>query len=130
MPISALILSASAMGLLGAYLAHRRGRNPYAWFCIGFFFGLLGAMFIFFAPAHKKTALQGESKSSIPSFILQGPTDKFWYYVDKAEQQIGPMSFEALRSAWGQGKISPATYVWHEDLPDWKPLETFLTSSP
>jgi len=130
-PITPLTLLAALLtGALGAYLAYKRGRNPYIWFCIGSFFGILGAFAIFFAPSRKKT-LGNLQPISAPETAqtLQGPSDKFWYYLNPEHQQIGPMSLEGLINAWRQGKISLTTYVWNEELPDWKPLQELITTS-
>jgi hypothetical protein len=133
-PITPLtVLAALLTGALGAYLAHRRGRNPYIWFCIGSFFGILGAFAIFFAPSRKKVLarLQPETAPELWTPKIQGPSDKFWYYLNPEHRQIGPMSLDGLTNAWRQGKISLTTYVWNEELPDWKPLqELVITSSP
>jgi len=132
-PITPLtILFAALTGFLGAYLAKRRGRNPYLWFFMGSFFGILGAFAIFFAPSKKKPVRQPVEAAAAPELppSIQGPSDKFWYYLDPSHQQVGPMSHDALTAAWSQGKISLTTYVWHEELPDWKPLQELITSSP
>jgi uncharacterized protein DUF4339 len=131
-PISPLtIFVALLTGALGAYLAHRRGRNPYLWFCIGSFFGILGAFAIFFAPSRKKIFAKAEPESAEqpPPPAIQGPSDKFWYYLNPEHQRIGPMSLDGLTNAWRQGKISLTTYVWNEELPDWKPLQELLTAA-
>ena len=136
-PITPLtILAALATGVLGAYLAHKRGRNPYIWFCIGAFFGILGAFVIFFMPSRKK-ALPKTTKLEVPENLpmpaINGPADKFWYYLNPEHKQIGPMSLDGLTNAWRQGKISLTTYVWNEELPEWKLLQdllTKITSSP
>ncbi len=117
-------LAAILTGGLGAYFATRRGRNPYVWFSLGFFFGILGAFAIFFAPKKK-----GVVKKTAEPRGIQGPLDKFWYYVNSANERVGPMSLVALNATWHQGEISEATLVWHEDLPEWKRLGE-LTSSP
>jgi hypothetical protein len=121
------LLAALCTGILGAYLAYRRARNPYIWFCIGFFFGILGAFFILFASSRKKKAVDPEATPA-PEPTILGPSDKFWYYLDPNHAQIGPMSLEALNGAWKQGKISLTTYVWHEELPEWKPLQELITN--
>ena len=43
-------------------------------------------------------------------------------------QQQGPMSHDALTAAWREGKLNLSTYVWNEELPEWKPLEEFVKS--
>jgi hypothetical protein len=132
-PITPLTLLAALLtGLLGAYLAHKRGRNPYIWFCIGSFFGILGAFAIFFAPSRKKALSKPAPPIPVrePEPTIQGPSDKFWYYLNPEHQQVGPMSLDGLTNAWRQRKISLTTYVWNEELPDWKPLQELLTNSP
>ena len=117
-PLPALLSVSFAVGIFSAYYARKTGRNPYVWFAVGFFFGALGIFAIFFAPKKKVKAPPGP----VISFNLRGPNDKLWYYLDKGKQQEGPMSRDALIAAWKSGKIGPATYLWHEELADWKPL--------
>lgn len=106
------------MAILSAHLAHRQKRNPYFWFAIGFFLGLIGILAFFFIPKQSAAVVQ------VPS--LKGPTDKWWYYLDAENKQQGPMSFDAMNRAWRDGKAKIDTYVWHEELPEWKPLKEFL----
>lgn len=117
-----MLLVAAVIGTISAYLAFKRGKNPYLWFAIGFFFGVLGIFAMFFTAAKKKSAPAPKQ----PTLRLEGPIDKFWYYLDPSNTQQGPMSKEALTSAWKAGKITPSTYIWHEELPEWKPLKESL----
>ncbi len=120
-PISPLmIVSAVIIGSISAYLAHKRGRNPYLWFILGFLFGIFGIFAIFFTSPKKKEPLP---QKKVPVYSIHGPKDKFWYYLDSSHQQQGPMSHDALTIAWKNGKIDPSTYVWHEEMTDWKPLK-------
>jgi len=116
-------LMAGLFGLCSAYLAHRGGRNPYKWFFIGALFGIFGLAILFVIPRMKKEASQSKT---IPLPEINGPADKLWYYLDPSQEQQGPMSHHALTSALRQGKISLSTYVWHEDLGDWKVLKEFV----
>lgn len=125
-PITSLtFLLAFLTGCMGAWFAHRRKKNIYLWFTIGFFFGILGAFLIFFIPQKKKKPAALQKPEPLPPSIL-GPSDKFWYYLTTEHEQVGPMSHAALTSAFRQGKISPTTFVWNEELPDWKPLEDMI----
>lgn len=123
-PISPLmVVSAVVIGGVSAYLAYKRGRNPYAWFAIGFFFGIFGIFAIFFASGKKKPIPIPKLE---PVLTIQGPTDKFWYYLDPLNQQQGPMSRDAITIAWKEGKVDLSTFVWHEEMTDWKPLKDTL----
>ena len=117
-----MIISGLALGLLSARLAYKKERNPYLWFALGFLFGIFGICAIFFAPKRSAAVPNPE-----PLATIQGPTDKFWYYLDPAEQQQGPMSHDALSIAWKEGKVAPTTLVWHEDMSNWTPLKEVLS---
>lgn len=120
-----MIVSAIAIGAVSAYLAHKRGRNPFIWFAVGFIFGIFGIFAIFFASPKTKAPPQPNVPAE-PLLTIQGPADKFWYYLDPANQQQGPMSRDALSTAWKEGKINLTTYIWHEDLADWQLLKDAL----
>ncbi len=121
------LIAALLTGALGAFLATRRGKNPYLWFFWGFFFGILGALAIFFTSQRKKLSERPSIQPSVPK--IQGPAEKFWYYVNTANEQVGPMSLAVLNATWVRGEISESTLVWHEDLSEWKRLGE-LTNSP
>lgn len=118
-----LIIASVVIGAVSAYLGHKRGRNPYLWFAIGFFFGIFGIFTIIFATSRKQP--EPEEKRE-PVFTIQGPINKFWYYLDASHKQQGPMSHNALTAAWRSGEIDSSTYVWHEEMPEWKPLKETL----
>ncbi len=97
-PITPLtILAALLTGALGAYLAHRRGRNPYIWFCIGSFFGILVRLRSS-SPQKKNSpkAKPGSPKEERPLQTIQGPSDKFWYYLNPEHQQVGTHELRQL----------------------------------
>lgn len=122
---TATLVCGFLMGVLSAYLAHRRGKNLYLWFSLGFLFGIFGILAIFFAPNPKKkesSSVAPVIQEPAPAPSIQGPKDKFWYYLDPTHVQQGPVSFDALTTAWREGKITVSTYVWNEDLTDWKVL--------
>jgi hypothetical protein len=116
-------IASLVVGCFSAYFARKRGQNPYVWFLIGFLLGVFGVMTFFFA------SRRGKKKEAAPTerpLFIDGPTDKFWYYLGIENKQEGPMSRDALDLAWKNGKVSDTTYVWHEDLSDWKPLRELL----
>lgn len=115
------IISGLIMGSITAYLAYRQKRDIRFWFMLGFVLGIFGILAFFFMPK--------QPPKEVPGPTIQGPVDKLWYYLDGAQQQKGPMSFDALSRALKEKKISLENYVWHEELPEWKLLKEF-TSSP
>lgn len=111
-------------GFISAYLAHRRGKNPIIWFLVGCLFGLFGIFaFLFFTP--KKRQTQSSPVVEAQPYLF-GPSDKFWYYLDAANTQVGPMSYDGLSNGWKQGKIPVNSLVWHEELTDWTPLQDLI----
>lgn len=122
-PINPLIfVSAAVMGSISAFLAYKRERNPYLWFALGFIFGIFGIFAIFFFGLKKKEVSMN-LKPLQPVFSIHGPRDKFWYYLDPTHEQKGPMSHDALTKAFREGKVGLSTYVWHEEMPEWKQLK-------
>lgn len=118
-------------GCVTAYFAKNRGRNPYGWFFIGLFLGLIGLCLVFILPK-KQSIVQEEGKPITIEVIPDVPEDhknKFWYYLDDTNKQIGPMSFTALLRDWKEGKVRPETQVWNENLTHWKPFSEFLKKS-
>lgn len=109
------------MGILGAYLAHRQARNPWVWFGVGFVFGFFGIFFLLSIPKKKDSAI-----ALPPKPFIDGPVDRLWYYLDSTRKQIGPMSYPALTLAWKKGDLNEKTLVWHEALPDWCALQSFI----
>ncbi|HSX13517.1 MAG TPA: DUF4339 domain-containing protein [Chlamydiales bacterium] len=107
----------SIYGMISGYLAYRRQKNPYLWFLIGFCFGLIGIAF-FLIPQKKRNARIKQE----PIMVLHGPTDKLWFYLDPTHQQVGPMSYNGILKAFSEKTISKETYVWHENLTEWKKL--------
>lgn len=113
------------IGALTAYIAHKKkGRNLYAWFAIGFFFGLIGLTTLLILPSK----LQEEKKPpEEPTLPVQKPilpmTKEEWYFLDKEHKQVGPLSFSQLKSHYQTGEISKVSYVWNGSLQNWEKLD-------
>ncbi len=118
-----MIAIAFLIGIISAYLSWKRGKNPYLWFTIGFMFGLVGVFAVFFLGKNKTPTKELPKE---PVFTIQGPTNKFWYYLDPSHQQKGPLSKDALTAAWKEGKVDLSTFIWHEELSEWKPFKEIL----
>lgn len=117
-------ICAAVFGAVSAFLAHRQKRNPYLWFAIGFFFGILGVFSIFFSGNTRK---KEPTTPREPIYTILGPSDKFWYYVDADHKQQGPVSRDAIFTQWKEGKLNGSTYVWHEELSEWKALKDYIS---
>ncbi len=47
-----------------------------------------------------------------------------WFYVVKG-QKFGPVPEEELKLQIEARAVHAKTLVWHEGIPDWKPMGTF-----
>ena len=127
--IKELILLALAMGSISAYIAIRKKKNPIAWFFAGFLFGLPGVIFTFFSPFKTKPSLKGFQKLRKASLSSKAPPPpkpvdrRLWYYLDQKNEQCGPMSINALKDTWEKRKVGPQTFVWNDELENWKKIE-------
>lgn len=117
------ILLSSIYGMISGYLAYRKKKNPYKWFLIGFCFGLIGIAFFLIPQKQRKGAAPLKQESMVS---IQGPSDKLWFYLDSTLQQVGPVSYSSISKAFSQKIISQETYVWHENLTEWKKLGEFI----
>ncbi len=113
-PLHYVFIFGALTGALGAYLAHKRGKDPYLWFFICFFCGLLGVIFLFFWPKEEKKQEKPEPLKA----PLAPPA--CWYYLDSANKPIGPMSYESLQKLLDEGVLNQESYIWHEEWKDWK----------
>jgi len=118
------------IGVSTAYFAQQRGRNPYIWFAIGIFFGLLGLLFVFLLPvvnANEESDSNVDKESFAP--LLPQKNHEFlindWFYLDSQNKQQGPISFNALKKMLEEEEIKRSTFVWSEGMPDWKKIEEF-----
>jgi hypothetical protein len=128
------------MGFSTAYFAQQRGRNPYLWFIIGIFFGLLGLLFVFLLPVvnadgsgsgfEEKDIIKGEDSSGdSPDFFAPSKSHDFfikdWFYLDSQSKQYGPISFDLLKKLVEEEKIQRSSYVWCVGMTGWKRIEEF-----
>jgi hypothetical protein len=44
-----------------------------------------------------------------------------WYYLDNQEQQVGPLTEDALQNVISNGTIKKETMVWNESMESWLP---------
>ncbi len=118
-------------GSVSAFLARKRGKNPYLWFFLGTVFGVFGVLFLFFAPQPPGAAKAAPNRDTTPTIditpkVSDSDKEKFWYYLDPDEIQQGPMSYEGLLRNYREGIISKNTHVWNENYDAWKRLSDLL----
>ncbi len=140
------------IGLISAFVAKRKGKNPLLWFAIGTFFSLLGLILLLLLPKNKddddKSTLapvhsmnsEGGAPAEEESYSEPTPTAKRiksdpsfqWYYVfesDSSAEVRGPMTIDLLRKAVVSLKLPLATYIWCDDFPDWTQISEFQNPS-
>lgn len=110
-------------GIISATIAYKNKRNFYFWFLIGFLFCLLGVAILkfFINKDKKKSKINPEQVRYNP--LLTPEADKIWYYLDKDEKHSEPMSVVALHQAFLKRKINFSTYVWNEEMENWKKIK-------
>lgn len=114
------------IGLLTGYCAQRRGRDAKVWFLIGFLFGLigLGALFLFPRKDMEEVPNTESLNTSKPIEDQVEPPriesqSKEWFYLDKQNNQFGPITFESLKEKLNSGIVDGSTYVWTEGMENW-----------
>ena len=110
------LISSLGWGCLNAWLAKRSGRNPYRWFLIGVLLGAFGVGFLMIGRKKHKPAPQKETPE-----ITFSP-NVFWYYLN-GKEKVGPMSSQAIEKIYLDDKIDANTFIWNEEMDDWKRLK-------
>lgn len=115
------------LGFICSQIAKKKNRNPTTWFYVGFFLGIIGVLLVALLPAQQRAVQQiiltPTEIVPIQNPVIQELRQKHWYYLDKNQTQLGPMSFDAFKRCYQEGKFFITSYVWNEDLENWKKLE-------
>lgn len=129
-----------------AHFAEKKGRSNLGWFILGFTFAIFALVVLYFLPPLKEEKLINEERekenlneeeivlessnteavsSSLPLPFETQPdlVNQLWFYLDKDHQQIGPVSFIALKEEWRQGLINLHSYVWSEGMEKWQRVD-------
>lgn len=116
------IIGGILFGSICAYAAKKKNLNQLGWFALGFAFGVFALVVLTFIRPKKVAAALPELEPLFPS---ESPlTEKMWYYLTPEQEQVGPMSYNALERAYRADLISDETYLWNDDLDNWQPLST------
>lgn len=119
------------IGILTAYYARSKGRDPTAWFILGFLFTIFAPIVLYFlSDLNEKTneptmtveppdSSLAQTKPS-SSYEPSPEENKLWYYLDRNHQQQGPVSLIALRELWKTGDLELTNYVWTEGMDKWE----------
>jgi len=129
------------MGVATSYFAFRRGRDPYIWFALGIFFGVLAMLVLVLLPSlinenelevdrKNQAIVEGEERRIVeeekienaPNLLPQSVQTKDWFYLDKARQQQGPFSFYIVSELWQNGELEAQSLVWTEGMVEWKKI--------
>lgn len=121
------------IGAICSRTAKQRGRSPSLWFFLGILLGVIGLIILYILPPKKIVLATAPSSPPLsPPLIEDTPslartesapeTTILWYYLDEGNKQFGPMSFHALQTAWDEDQITSTTYVWNEQMENWKTL--------
>lgn len=120
MEILVVIISWLLFGGASSYFAKQRGRDPFAWFLIGMFLGILGLLLLFLLPPLTAPVQVVEEKSEeLEPLEDEMPYSlKAWYYLDQTHNQIGPVSYNQLKKA----NLQSDSLIWCEGMPEWQPV--------
>lgn len=114
------------LGVACSYYATKRGRDPYAWFAIGIFFGIFGFIALFLLPPLNEENATIEKPEEIPVIVSPSPEQEFltsqWFYINPTFPQQGPITFHALQDLWKTNAISNNTFVWSNGMKEWKKI--------
>jgi len=116
------IIGGVLFGSICAYAAKKKNLNQLGWFALGFSFGVFALIVLTFLKGKKVPAILPELEPLFPS---ESPlTEKMWYYLTPEQEQVGPMSYNALERAYRADLITDETYLWNDNLDNWQPLST------
>ena len=51
-------------------------------------------------------------------------------YLNRDGQQMGPYSLEQIQRHLAEGSVLPADLAWHEELPEWVPVQQLAAAVP
>jgi len=123
-----LLISWTLTGWITSRIALQSNRSQMKWFYVGFFLGIFAILLILILNYFDGVYSSKEKVEVAPSPIdpeLIELREKHWYFLDNASNQYGPMTFDAIRKSFQDGKVEESNYIWHEDLSEWQRLKEY-----
>ncbi len=131
-------ISIVIMFLLGSICSHNarmKNRNRQVWFILGVLFGAIALIVLFFLPRRipeRLTPVHSTAQDGLGGAPFEDNSNEdaplspsseplvLWYYLTPDDTQVGPMSLQALKSAWVDDKVNADSYLWNESMDEWK----------
>lgn len=117
-------------------MKNKKNRSFLAGMLLGFFLGFMGLVIAYLLPKKeiKEAPAEGPSLDTVsiettppsPLVTYDEPAlpmiTNLWYFLTEENKQIGPMSFQKLKSSYWGKTLLDSNYVWNEGLENWTKL--------
>ena len=116
-------------GCVCLYIAKKRGKAIWPWFFVGLFLGIFGLFFLLLIPSSllkKKPLPPPPLEEEKESLSLPSPSvleSSLWYYLDKENKQVGPISFAELKNKVLTQVLIGTKYIWYEEWEEWRQIQ-------
>jgi len=114
MDIKLILMFGFFFALASSSIAKKKHRNTRTWFLLGFLFGIIPFITIFFLKSLKPTFIQRQKKD----LSILNIDNNYWYYLD-GKNQKGPMSLKKVFEEHQKGFVKLSTYVWNDTMKNW-----------
>lgn len=113
--------------ILGIGIAKRYQRNPFLWAILTLAFNCLPIFLLIWIEEKQKKKKSSPSPLRAPR-LSPPPAESlvFWYYLDEKNCQQGPVPWDRIKRLWDEGILKAHSYVWNENLVEWKKAEEIL----
>ena len=120
-----VFIIAGVLGGITAYFANGRGRDPTAWFFLGFFFGIFALIALFVLKPLNVEEAPSKPKDEAPPASPQTEEcrQKEWFYLDGERTQLGPIPFDNIEELFRAGTLTSRSFLWREGMEKWRRIE-------
>lgn len=122
------------LGIISAYIAFKKQRNPFGWFFVGFLFGLIGIVIAMILPpsdisgnysnpnnSQKLEILSEEVKDKAENTITPPIFETSdWFYLNENKKAIGPFNEENLIKTLLTKENRKEIWIWKKGMTDWQ----------